>query len=281
VASPVGPQEFGHASGGDQRLRRTAISRIPRAPSRPSGHLTATGHGSTGTAIPGTRPRTRTTPVRRFLYPARFLWSKRLTADRRRCPRCSQPGVGGAAHGWTVSRCRGLGAWRVASLGSPPTSASGRCGFLPLCPEMRAADRGARDNPSPYGTFTRQDATMKDLPRGLPPANSRKWHSRRWWDQLGYLRARSLANPNWSRDIPWLIRRLRRERSTALSEDLALYDQAVIAAQNYARSPVDSAEAERAWDRVLEPIDELLTRRQARHLDNVRRARAGEGDLST
>lgn len=146
---------------------------------------------------------------------------------------------------------------------------------------MRAGDRGAWDNPSLDDTVTRQDATMKDLPHGLPPANSRKWHSRRWWDQLGYLRARSLANPNWSRDIPWLIKWFRRERSTALPEDLALYDQAITAAQDYARSPVDSAEAERAWDRVLEPIDELLTRRQARHLDNVCQAQAGQGDLST
>jgi hypothetical protein len=52
---------------------------------------------------------------------------------------------------------------------------------------------------------------MKPLPSGLPPANSRKWHNRRSWDWLGYLRVRSLANPHWPRDIPWLIDRLRRE----------------------------------------------------------------------
>jgi hypothetical protein len=117
-------------------------------------------------------------------------------------------------------------------------------------------------------------ALMKDLPRGLPSAASRKWHSRRWWDQLGYLRARSLANPSWPRDMPWLIEWLRRERSASLPEEHTFYDRAITAARHYARTrpPDQEAEAERAWDRVLEPIDELLERRQARHLDRVRRA---------
>lgn len=115
---------------------------------------------------------------------------------------------------------------------------------------------------------------VKDLPPGLPPADSRKWHSRRWWDQLGYLRVRSLANPSWARDIPWLIAWLRRERSTALPTDHALYDIAITAAQTYARTRDRSPEADRAWDRVLEPIDELLTRRQARHLDELHKAQA-------
>lgn len=125
---------------------------------------------------------------------------------------------------------------------------------------------------------------MKDPPPGLPPADSRSWHSRRWWDQLGYLRVRSLANPNWSRDMPWLITRLRRERSAALPEDHGPYDRAIAAAQSYARThrgPGDSRnpeEADRAWDRVLEPIDTLLERRQARHLDRARRARERQHD---
>lgn len=114
---------------------------------------------------------------------------------------------------------------------------------------------------------------VKDLPPGLPPAHSRKWHNRRWWDQLGYLRVRSLGNPHWSRDMPWLITWLRRERSTALPTDQGLYDEAIAAAQNYARTPRRSPEAERAWDRLLEPVDELLTRRQTRHLAATREAR--------
>lgn len=122
---------------------------------------------------------------------------------------------------------------------------------------------------------------VKDLPPGLPPADSRKWHSRRWWDGLGYLRVRTLANPSWSRDMPWLIAWLRRERSTALPTDHALYDRAITAAQSYARTPNQSPEAERAWDRFLEPIDELLTRRQTRHLHEVHKAQAEQGSASS
>ncbi|GAX51757.1 hypothetical protein SO3561_03264 [Streptomyces olivochromogenes] len=92
---------------------------------------------------------------------------------------------------------------------------------------------------------------------------------------------RSLANPNWPRDIPWLIQWLRRERSAALPEEQVLYDRAITAAQDYARIPIDSADAEPAWDRVLVPVDELLTRRQAMHLDRVRRAQAKHGDAGT
>ncbi|MFJ4845249.1 MULTISPECIES: hypothetical protein [unclassified Streptomyces] len=114
---------------------------------------------------------------------------------------------------------------------------------------------------------------MKDLPPGLPPADSRTWHSRRWWDLLGYLRVRSLANPNWSRDMPQLIAWLRRERSTAVPADHDLYNRAITAAQDYARTRIRPEETEAAWDRVLEPIDELLTRRQARHIGAVRTSR--------
>ncbi|MFI8385179.1 hypothetical protein [Streptomyces sp. NPDC085540] len=115
---------------------------------------------------------------------------------------------------------------------------------------------------------------MKGLPPGLPPAHSRTWHDRRRWDQLGYLRVRSLANPHWSRDVPWSITWLRRERSTALPADRDLDDGATAAAQSYARTPQQSPEAERTSDRLLEPVDELLTRRQTRHLDAVRGERA-------
>ncbi|MFF3558864.1 hypothetical protein ACFYXS_02305 [Streptomyces sp. NPDC002574] len=122
---------------------------------------------------------------------------------------------------------------------------------------------------------------MKDLPPALPSADSRKWHGRRWWDQLGYLRVRSSANPHWSRDTPWLIAWLRRERSIAVPADHSLYDRAITAAQNYARTQGRPAETETAWDRVLEPVDELLTRRQARHLAAVRRAQAEQGNAGS
>jgi hypothetical protein len=42
---------------------------------------------------------------------------------------------------------------------------------------------------------------MKALPAWLPDASSRKWHSRRWTDSLGYLRVRTLANPNWRYEL--------------------------------------------------------------------------------
>ncbi|MFF4444776.1 hypothetical protein [Streptomyces sp. NPDC001502] len=123
---------------------------------------------------------------------------------------------------------------------------------------------------------------MKDLPHGLPPAPSRKWHSRRWWDRLGYLRLRSLANPDWPRDMPWPIAWLRRERSTALPADHDLYDKAIAAARGCARTRrLPPPEADRACDRLLEPVDALLTRRQTRHLDAVREALAGQDDPSS
>ncbi|MFG2971658.1 hypothetical protein ACGFYY_01475 [Streptomyces sp. NPDC048331] len=122
---------------------------------------------------------------------------------------------------------------------------------------------------------------MKDLPPGLPPADSRKWHNRRWWDRLGYLRVRSLANPHWSRDMPWLITWLRRERSIALPADHDLYDKAIAAARTYARTPRRSPEAEHAWDRVLDPVDELLTRHRTRHLAATHEARTGRSDTGS
>ena len=118
----------------------------------------------------------------------------------------------------------------------------------------------------------RRICDVKPLPPGLPPANSRKWATRRSWDQLGYLRVRSLANPNWPSDerIPWLITWLRREAETADAADRPLYGEAVTAAQRYRSAARRCVAAAEAWSDVLAPIDELLTRRQARHLDRVR-----------
>lgn len=117
---------------------------------------------------------------------------------------------------------------------------------------------------------------MKAPPPGLPPANSRKWASRRWWDQLGYLRVRSLANPNWPRDreLPWLISWLRRESDSAQPADRPLYDQAIKAARHYLSRAKHGISDDDAWDAVLTPIDELLAHRQARHIRAVREAQA-------
>lgn len=58
-----------------------------------------------------------------------------------------------------------------------------------------------------------QDGRVKELPPGIPPANSRKWHRRRWGDSLGYIRVRSLSNPAWHRDIGWLTTVVVREKA--------------------------------------------------------------------
>jgi len=101
----------------------------------------------------------------------------------------------------------------------------------------------------------------------LPAANSRKWHNRRFWDSLGYLRVRSLANPTWHRDIGWLIGILQREDSDPR------IDEAIRAADRYLRlRPEDDHEM--AWDAILEPIDQFLEIRQARHIEEVIKAGA-------
>ncbi|MCU1668607.1 MAG: hypothetical protein JWP40_1534 [Blastococcus sp.] len=125
---------------------------------------------------------------------------------------------------------------------------------------------------------------MKEPPAGLPPANSRTWHSRRWWDSLGYLRVRSLSNPEWQRDSQWLAHRLTAERRSAPEEEGELYDAAIVAARRYPRTASGTVDADASWDEVLTAIDRLLVMRQERHLAQVRDAqresRAGGRGLS-
>jgi hypothetical protein len=113
---------------------------------------------------------------------------------------------------------------------------------------------------------------VKPLPPGLPPAHSRKWHSRRTWDSLGYLRVRSLANPAWDRDTHFLAGWLRRKRDDAAPVDHSLYDLALAALRRYPITASGTHDPDKAWDEVLTPIDELLVRQQARHLAYVRQA---------
>ena len=114
---------------------------------------------------------------------------------------------------------------------------------------------------------------MKQLPPGLPPASSSAWHNRRGWDGLGYLRVRSLANPHWPRDMPWLIAWLRRESPPAGDPLLASYDAAITAARRYQRLATRKGEnLDAAWDEVLVPIDDILARRQREHLNLVAEA---------
>lgn len=113
---------------------------------------------------------------------------------------------------------------------------------------------------------------MKPPPPELPHVRSPKWHSRRSWDSLGYLRVRSLANPRWNRDMPWLIERLRRETPAAGHPLRSLYDQAVAAATRYPRTLAGRLDADASWDELLTAIDAILVKRQHEHLDDVRAA---------
>jgi hypothetical protein len=123
---------------------------------------------------------------------------------------------------------------------------------------------------------------MKPPPRSLPPANSTKWRGRRTWDSLGYIRVRTLANPKWSRDLPWLIRILESHRPRGEGEARDFIDQAVAAAKTYRAmrqrgSETDNEFAERLarqWDEMLMPLDAYLELVQRQHLWAVRRAGA-------
>ena len=120
---------------------------------------------------------------------------------------------------------------------------------------------------------------VKPLPPGLPSASSPKWHSRRLWDPLGYLRVRSLANPQWQRDLPWLTAWLRRESCGAGDALHPLYEAAAQAATRYPRTRVGARDPETSWDELLTCIDDILIRHQEAHLDQVRRSGVSGKDV--
>ena len=111
---------------------------------------------------------------------------------------------------------------------------------------------------------------MRPPPPGLPAPNSPKWHSRRAWDQLGYLRVRTLANPRWQRDMPWLLDRLRRELPAADAPDRSLFDTAIAAATRYPRAQSGVRDSEQSWNEFLDCLDAILIARQKVHLAAVR-----------
>ena len=118
---------------------------------------------------------------------------------------------------------------------------------------------------------------MKPPPSSLPAANSRKWHSRRWWDSLGYFRVRSLANPDWERDVDRVVRFLGNERPARPGRAQEAIDEAVLLARRYDRLRQRAAETPEAfagrrddeWDLMLAAIDEVLEIRQRDHLRDV------------
>lgn len=123
---------------------------------------------------------------------------------------------------------------------------------------------------------------MKSPPESLPRANSPKWHGRRLWDALGYIRVRTLANPEWTRDPDWLLRVLQAGRPRPPSEQRDRIDAAIKATKQYRtlRQRHDETDAEyderkeRQFDAILRPLDDFLEARQREHIRRVREAGA-------
>jgi hypothetical protein len=118
---------------------------------------------------------------------------------------------------------------------------------------------------------------MRPAPDFLPSANSRKWHNRRWWDSLGYLRVRTLTDPAWSRDVQWLVGVLDRKRPTSPGPERSQYDRAVARLRTCGAASRRGSESESAfhdrsealWDDFLEALDGYLKLIQDRHLRDV------------
>jgi hypothetical protein len=85
------------------------------------------------------------------------------------------------------------------------------------------------------------------------------------------LRARTLSNPNWQRDLPWLIHILDWYRPSSPGERRDLYDLAVKKARAYRAARMESEED---WDAFLKALDDYLWTIQRDHLDAVRKAGA-------
>jgi hypothetical protein len=101
---------------------------------------------------------------------------------------------------------------------------------------------------------------MKPPPRQLPGANSKKWHNRRSADSLGYIRVRTLDNPNWERDTVWLLHILRIERGPRQGAARDELDEAIRRLQRYAELVARRRDTEDDWDAFLEPLDAYLAR---------------------
>ena len=114
---------------------------------------------------------------------------------------------------------------------------------------------------------------MKSLPQGFPAANSPKWRSRQHWDSLGYIRARSLTNPAWQRDVGWLTHVAVKEQSfqaRSTPEESPFYDAIIAALRRYPRTASGDRDADASWDEVLSAIDELSGFRQEQHMAAIR-----------
>ncbi len=123
---------------------------------------------------------------------------------------------------------------------------------------------GSRRSPlhdhAPLAPYAR--VVLPPPPSFLPSANSSKWHSRRWWDGLGYVRARSLANPNY-RDGGYLLNHLRHDREKAVGTGdraiVAAVDRAISATQDWLHKGGDDL-----WYRAVKSVDEVLIQEDRR-----------------
>jgi|GEM_PF-6352139 len=122
---------------------------------------------------------------------------------------------------------------------------------------------------------------MIPLPPWLPPANSRKWRSRKSWDSLGYLRVRSLSNPNWQGDLHWLTRVVRLERDFPGSEpdEAPFFDDIVACLRRYPQTRAGVYNSEGAWDEVLSAFDALSLYRQEKHLEAIQLAWESDSEV--
>lgn len=110
---------------------------------------------------------------------------------------------------------------------------------------------------------------MRSTPSWLPAADSDKWHNRRWWDQLGYVRVRSLANPSWPRDVDWLIGVMEHSRPGEPGPQRDALDRAIRAAKAYRSLQRRAREQEASWDAFLDMLDDYLRLVQQQHLGDI------------
>jgi hypothetical protein len=122
----------------------------------------------------------------------------------------------------------------------------------------------------------RHTSVVKASPEWLPKATSKKWHNRLWWDSVGYLRVRTLSNPKWTRDIPWLQHVIESHRPAEAGVARDAIDEALRAIRWY-RDPKEGASVEdldARWDQVLDSIDRYLKVVQDQHIAAVEDAGA-------
>ncbi len=115
---------------------------------------------------------------------------------------------------------------------------------------------------------------MRSIPNWLPPAQSKKWHNRRLWDPLGYIRVRTLANPSWQRDIDWLILLFDRHRPQQPGAERDTLDNARNAARTYRALQRQGRDEEPHWDAMIDALDSYLQMVQEQHLQDVEEAGA-------